>query len=472
MLVYYNKNGVSEEIEVNNFYYDIACKIKNEPLSKNIDEIKISTDDGSVEYQIKSRNNTQFICEVHNSLPDKYLDKNIKDKFLTCVIPEKNAYKFYKLSILNNKVKASYGRMGTAKGELFGERTYEYPLSMFWIKYFEKIGKGYIDRTEYYLDSEKVTKKNLKQSRKSKNSLNNPSFNLFSTLQEYSKKTVKKAKIQVPITEAIIDKSKELVNKMRQSKSVNEFNNNLMELIAILQRPIRTGNGSGVKEIMASSKSDFGSIITRETDLIAAMEGSDIAISVNDDFSKYGIEVYYATESQKKQVISHLSDTLKPKVKNVYRVIPKEQQKRFNDYLKEHNISKVKQLWHGSRNENWISIIKNSLLLNPDAIITGKMFGSGIYFAPSSMKSWNYTSYNGSYYAKGTDKKAFMGLYAIAYGSPYDVQVWSSAEDYKNSTLKNGYNCLHAHAGTSLLNDEIVLYNEAAIVLNYIVEFE
>ena len=71
-----------------------------------------------------------------------------------------------------------------------------------------------------------------------------------------------------------------------------------------------------------------------------------------------------------------------------------------------------------SRNQNWTSIIINSLKLNPDAIITGKMFGNGVYFAPSSMKNWNYTSYRGTSWANGDADVAFMGLYATAYGTP------------------------------------------------------
>jgi len=38
--------------------------------------------------------------------------------------------------------------------------------------------------------------------------------------------------------------------------------------------------------------------------------------------------------------------------------------------------------FHGSRNENWWNIIKNGLQLNPNAKITGKMLGHGIYLAP------------------------------------------------------------------------------------------
>ena len=127
-------------------------------------------------------------------------------------------------------------------------------------------------------------------------------------------------------------------------------------------------------------------------------------------------------------------------------------------------------LWHGSRNENWMSIIQNSLLLNPNAIITGKMFGAGIYFAPSSVKSWGYTSYLGTRWANGHSSTAFMGLYAVAYGKPMNVDHWSSL-DYKREVLQNGYDSLHAHAGVDLHADEIVLYDEAAVLLNYIVEF-
>lgn len=65
-----------------------------------------------------------------------------------------------------------------------------------------------------------------------------------------------------------------------------------------------------------------------------------------------------------------------------------------------------------------------------------------------------------------------MGLYAVAYGTPYDTDTWSNSIDYKNEVLKSGKDCLHAHAGSALKNDEIVFYDEAAMVLNYIVEFE
>ena len=158
---------------------------------------------------------------------------------------------------------------------------------------------------------------------------------------------------------------------------------------------------------------------------------------------------------------------LRDKVTHVYKVNNPEHKKRFLDYCARKNICNTKMLWHGSKNENWLSIIKNGLLLHPNAVITGKMFGNGIYFAPKSTKSWNYTSYLNAYYTNGKADFAFMGLYETAYGNPLDVM---SSHQYTEKTIADK-NCVHAHAGEYLLNDEIIFYNESAINLKYIVKF-
>ena len=63
-----------------------------------------------------------------------------------------------------------------------------------------------------------------------------------------------------------------------------------------------------------------------------------------------------------------------------------------------------------------------------------------------------------------------MGLYATAYGTPKDVYT---AHRFNKEILKaEGKTCVHAHAGPSLFNDEIVFYDEDAMLLNYLVEFE
>jgi len=52
----------------------------------------------------------------------------------------------------------------------------------------------------------------------------------------------------------------------------------------------------------------------------------------------------------------------------------------FDDFVEQEQVKDVRLFWHGSRNENWWSIINTGLVLRPtNAVITGKMFGYGIY---------------------------------------------------------------------------------------------
>lgn len=477
MKIVYSNGNEKLHLNVVNLYEEIAERLAKEDCTEpiNVSVLDEECETHEIMYRISLRSDTRFIVELSNTMPDAFLPTNISPVFLTCVNPATNAYKFYKLEKVGEKVRATYGRMGTKKGDLFGERTFDYPLSMFWVKYQEKLSKGYVDRTELYMNKDKDESKNESPVAVSKKT-EGPAETLFGKLAALAKRAVAKAEVKVPITPAIIKESKRLLDEMRGADDVKSFNDALLELVAILQRPVRTGDGSGVARLLAKGKQDFAGIIEREDDLIQAMEGSVIGRPARrkseDSFKEYGIEVFVATEKQKEQVMKKLSPALQGKVKEIYRVIPKQQKEVFDRYLKTHNIKTVKQFWHGSRNQNWLSIIMNSLKLNPDAIITGKMFGKGIYFAPSSAKSWNYTSYRGTSWANGSSDVAYMGLYATAYGKPYDVHTWGSSSDYKSMVKSNNADCLYAHKGNMLRNDEIVFYNEDAILLNYVVEFE
>lgn len=479
------------EVKREDFYETVSRMMGDEQGFQGSATIIATTPDGYVKYKITKRSGTNCTTELKNTLPSEYLDEGMKKKYLNFVQADGNSYKFYELTpytgaeaekvwnaipeekkkYLKGKCnkgdaffKAEWGRMAKSNG-FGGKQHCYYPVAMYWVKYFEKVGKGYVDRSEeYYAESEEVHATSANDT---------DSGRLYVKLLAFATHTVRNAKVSVPLNSKIIDSSKALLKKLYMCKDMEAFNDTILSLMAILQRPVEMGDGLGVKRMLATSESDFARIIQREEDLILSMEGMiGKGSGTSGDFSDYGIKVYMATDKQKQQVMRKLSDELKPKVKNIYRVIPASQKKKFNQYLEDKGISTVKMLWHGSRNENWLSIIKSSLQLNPNAIITGKMFGDGIYFAPSSMKSWNYTSMRGSYWAKGNSDTAFMGLYAVAYGTPYDVNSYSSSMDYKDTTLKSRCDCLFAHKGTMLRNDEIVFYDEAAILLNYIVEFE
>ena len=194
--------------------------------------------------------------------------------------------------------------------------------------------------------------------------------------------------------------------------------------------------------------------------------GKNTFNDTSDNFQKKNIIVTEASKEKRERVLELLTPDLRLKVLNIYRVIPKEQEKKFKQYVKDRNISEIKSLWHGSRNENWLSIAENGLMLHPNAAITGKMFGNGIYFASSAKKSWGYTS-GGFWTREMSSSTRFMGLYATAYGNPLNV---TSPSNYSEKSIGN-FNCVHAHAGNYLRNDEIIFYNEAAMLLTYLVEF-
>lgn len=95
-------------------------------------------------------------------------------------------------------------------------------------------------------------------------------------------------------------------------------------------------------------------------------------------------------------------------------------------------------LWHGSRTENWISIIKNGLTTRPSSnvITTGSLFGSGIYFAPSPYKSYGYTSSTTAYWTRGDYKKSDYGVMALCEVAVGESYVPDTDRNYTKSYLE------------------------------------
>ena len=93
--MYTTNNGIKEEILIGSdseFYKDIAERLIKESVS-NGTRVKVNVDvpdEGDASYMVSQRSGTMFITETGNNMPDKFLDKEIKPRFLTCVNPETN----------------------------------------------------------------------------------------------------------------------------------------------------------------------------------------------------------------------------------------------------------------------------------------------------------------------------------------------------------------------------------------------
>lgn len=398
------------------------------------------------------------------------------EAFLTCINPADNAYKFYHLVPEASCIKARYGRIGDRHDSWVRD---PYPPQAYWAKYFEKLSKGYVDQTDTMLDPEVFdtdgTGAEGKEAKKASSST--PSSELYDMLLAFAHGYVEQHLQSSKVTAKQAKRARELLDKLAASETVQEFNDCLLELMSISPRNVaqRRGGRGGLEDLMAGDDGDFAGIYDREESLVLSMEAvagiepPEKAVEVCDDdpFEKVGLHVQTASQAERSEAVKLLGSDLGNRVKSVYKVDCDWQRKRFESYCESKKISDTRLYWHGSRNCNWLSIMKAGLLLNPDAQITGKMFGNGIYFAPSARKSWGYTSARGSYWANGRDDTAIMGLYRVAYGKPLEC---TSAHSYTAAEVSSkGCDCVHAKAGQSLLNDEVIFYDEAASVLEFLV---
>lgn len=450
------------------------------------DTIRIMMDQSYADVEISTEGN-KLICNDLKLKKTRY-----EKKYLTRIDPETNRYEFYKITPYNMGPRTiacggSFGRIGSDNKDLDSETVIKtpYPSCMYWIRYYEKLNQGYQDMSDYIIEEDEELQNMFSQDDPSE-SASDLAAELYNKLRGFAKDALS-SQMDVnflteksPFTKKQISNSWKIWKSLGTCKTVDEFNKKLLELISISPRKIDKYRGQTINSLLApvaktgeEQMEIFADIINREESLIQAMEA---VTSTTNKFSKtpvtspFGnIEISEPDQKEIEMVKSHLSDNLKPLVKKVYRIHAVDQQEKYDLYRAENNIAETKLLWHGSRNENWISIIKNSLMLNPNAVITGKMWGSGIYFAPSSMKSWGYTS-RGKW-TGGNANTVYMGLYETAYGNPYyPTKLMNGTKEFLK---KENADCIHAKSSVcGLLNDEIIYFSEEAVCIQYLVEFE
>jgi poly [ADP-ribose] polymerase len=188
-----------------------------------------------------------------------------------------------------------------------------------------------------------------------------------------------------------------------------------------------------------------------------------------------GIEVVEVNDDAVITQIKGLMQDESDKFVRAFAVRNGKTQKPFDEWLSSKPNKKLELFWHGSRNENWISILENGLVLRPtNAIISGKMFGYGVYFADKFRKSLNYTSLRGSYWTGGSANQAFLALYDVHVGNQFHIkhhESWCYELNEENLKKKGAdYDSLFAEGGADLKNNEFIVYNQAQCTIRYLVE--
>ena len=335
------------------------------------------------------------------------------------------------------------------------------------MKYIDKkINKGYTEITEY--------KRDVKVS--GVNKIDNINIrDLVTTLVTKSRNSVKENYLVGfdQVTNQQIVEAQNILDSILEYKirriEVSELNRRLLKLYRVIPRKmkkvqdylIKDFDTTRIKEIVAKEQELLDNLKTQVTQ-------GNIDADDNNILETAGLTMEDINDDEKKIILDKLGNNAH-QFKRAFKVTNKNTQEKYNQV----DIQKTELFWHGSRTENWWSIISNGLMIRPTGVVTtGAMFGTGIYFADKAQKSIGYTSLNSSYWARGNDTKAYLALFEVKVGKQKDIHKHTcSCYDLNYNKIKSeGYDSVFAHAGSDLRNNEYIVYKAEQVTIKYIVE--
>jgi len=282
-----------------------------------------------------------------------------------------------------------------------------------------------------------------------------------------------------PVTQQHIEKAKQPLNSMKvllkngkldtANKTVIECNNAYFSMIPhpfghkILETDWISDEAKLATEFdlldQLSTAVTMGSSLNQGSKQQLNALGTDVEV-LKDDRKYEQLERY--VEDSKAQNHTHLK---KYQVQNIFSVRIPNERSRYEKVVSKYG--NIKELFHGSRNCNVLSILKSGLIIPPCNApgVTGRMFGSGIYFAHNSTKSLNYSLGNWL----GTRNKynnTFLIIANAAMGKTFECTSSMS------SGVPSGYNSIHAKKGMSLQNDEYIVAELSQATITYLIELK
>lgn len=394
------------------------------------------------------------------------------------MVTANNNNKFYEMEESDNDTfTVSYGRVGNNPTQR------SYPMSQWDSKKREKIRKGYKDTTYLFTEKKELVDFLDMDDAKVRSLVNDlMRFAQNSVLENYNVSSDDVTLQQVEEAQNILDTLSDLVD---YRMDIKDFNWQLMELYAIIPRKM-----NNVKQHLISAPTSDEDIALIETKLSEEQATLDVMRGQVELHEKqenqeeetpktmleaFGLQIEAVEEQALIKEIKKMMGNKSSNFHRAYKVINLATQSQFDNHIARAQNPKTELFWHGSRNENWLSILKTGLVLRPaNAIINGKMFGYGLYFADKFAKSLNYTSLRGSYWTRGSHNKGFLALYEVHVGKQLEIQkhhTWCGSLSESNLKKRGSrYNSVFAKGGADLMNNEYIVYNQNQCTVRYIVE--
>lgn len=382
------------------------------------------------------------------------------------MVTAENNNKFYDMIPNGDCFTIKYGRIDATC------TTLTKPMSEWDKIYRSKIKKGYVDKSDLMVEA--VTTQDYATIADA------DIADVVRRLQAYSNRAISENYTvnDGQVTHAMIDEAEELLGKLTNIVSIDRFNATLLQLFAAIPRRMKR-----VQDNLAEGKQDFGRIVDKETDLLEVLKTQ---VKINnaaqtaekvDLLASLGLTMTAKDFTLEQEVRNMLGD-IADRYVNCWYVANAQTEARYAARLAaaEGVHSTEKKFWHGSRNENWFSIMRTGMMIRPKGVITtGSMFGDGIYFASRAKKSFGYTSATGSYWARGNANLAFMAIFKVNVGKYHNVYKHTSAcYDFSRANLLKlgNYDSVYAHKGVDLVNDEYIVYGADQCTIYSLVELK
>lgn len=298
--------------------------------------------------------------------------------------------------------------------------------------------------------------------------------------KNYVVSSAKVTKAQVEEAQAVLDR---ISAKLKVGGDVEDVNNDLLELYKTIPRKMVRVQDHLIKSMDSdSSVKEARRIFTNEQDSLDAMAGqvamnAPVADKADADFDileSLQLDAQEVSPAEIKMIKDKMGHNAGQFVRAI-RVRNLRTEEAFNKHLASAKNKKTDLLWHGSRNENWWSIMQQGLKIRPsNAVLTGAMFGNGVYWANKAQKSIGYTSIDGSYWAGGGSNRAYLALYEMHQGKQMIIERHQSEHKQLDESVmkRKGFDSVYAKGGYDLRNDEFITYNVNQSTIRYLIEIK
>ena len=401
--------------------------------------------------------------------------------YLIMVTSATNHNKYYELYTLPGETifHVKYGRVELT------EQHCTYPISQWEKKYNEKIKKGYVDQTSLHAQPQATV---------GFAAISNAAINdIVTKLQSYANGVVSSTySVKVEnITQAQLDTAQGILDELagyvgRAESSCDAINNSLLQLYMTIPRHMRNTKDHLLCADTAPADplevdKRFAQLLGNEQDKLDALHGQVATAGVEQENTKATQNILEAMGLTFAEVTFDETTLIKSMLgpnacqfRRAFRVTNTKVQERYAAWLDKHPVPKTALFWHGSRNENWWNILQTSLVLRPTGVvISGKMFGHGLYLADKAQKSIGYTSLRGSYWARGGAATAFLAIFEAHIGRQLHIkrhEPWCGSLTWEKLRERGDYDSLYAEGGIDLRNNEFIVYKEEQLTPKYLVE--